>query len=190
MKRTIKMISTICLVLLVVLVTGCGKKDSVQTKATENVKTTEKESKSNCKYYECLSKLSIENTIDEITDIIGIEPTKEDLKYIYDFGNEQILTVNTSSSNGSIITIAIDYDKDVIKNSKVDLSDVNSLKSKVNSGITYDEFVKEVGGVEGTLYELGSWNKYAWVAGDGKSYVNASFGNETGKCMFFSGMTY
>ena len=45
----------------------------------------------------------------------------------------------------------------MIKNDKVDFSKVDKLKEKINSsdGLTYEEFVEIVGGVEGTLYNLG-----------------------------------
>lgn len=63
------------------------------------------------------------------------------------------------------------------------------VKAKINDGVSYADFKNAVGGVDGTLYELGSWNKYVWVAGDGSSNVTASFGKD-GNLKFFSGLGF
>ena len=76
-----------------------------------------------------------------------------------------------------------------LKNSKVTLDNLADVKAKINDGVSYADFKNAVGGVDGTLYELGSWNKYVWVAGDGSSNVTASFGKD-GNLKFFSGLGF
>ena len=90
-----------------------------------------------------------------------------------------------SSSKGQI---SIDYDKDSLVNSKVNFSRYSDLKEKINEGITYDNFISYIGGVEGTLIEKSSYStKYVWVSSDG-SYLNGTFSSSSGKCTFASGM--
>lgn len=188
MKKISKIFLVTSLTILTLVVTGCGKL-KVNTPANDNGEQTKQieQSKGKCKYYECLTKMKYKMSIDEVTKIIGIEPTKsKDTQYEYDFGDDRKITANTSS-DGSIISIEVDYDKKELANKKVTLENLQDIKARINDGISYDEFKKAVGGVDGTLVEVGSWNKYVWVKADGSSYVTASFGNETGKLMFFSG---
>ena len=79
-----------------------------------------------------------------------------------------------------------DYDS---KNKKVTLDNLSDIKARINDGISYDEFKKAVGGVDGTLIEVSSWNKYVWVAEDGSSNVTASFGKD-GNLKFFNGLGF
>ena len=193
MKKSIKILGALLVVVMVALTSACTVSFNLDggNKTTKAEKKEEK-GKGKCKYYECLYSLKLDYSIDKITETIGFEPTAGENKYTYDFGNGKELVVNTSSSSGSNVTIKIEYDKEDLKNSKVDLSKLQDIKANMNKGdgVNYNDFVKQVGNVEGTLIELGMWNKYVWVAGDGKSYINASFRPESGKCMFMSGMTY
>ena len=76
-----------------------------------------------------------------------------------------------------------------LKNKKVTLDNLSDIKARINDGISYDEFKKAVGGVDGTLIEVSSWNKYVWVAEDGSSNVTASFGKD-GDLKFFNGLGF
>ena len=73
----------------------------------------------------------------------------------------------------------------------MDFSRYDELKPKISEGITYDDFIKYIGNVDGILIEKSSYSKkYIWVAEDGRSYLNGTFSISTGKCTFISGMMY
>jgi len=192
MKKNKLFVGVICLLVLV-SITGCGKKTNLSSKKQSDNTETKTEVKAKCSYYKCLSKMSLSNTVDELNNIVGIEAksvetTVENMeKYEYDFGNDKKITVTLFSGKVSSITMA--YDKKELKNSKVTLDNLADVKAKINDGVSYADFKNAVGGVDGTLYELGSWNKYVWVAGDGSSNVTASFGKD-GNLKFFSGLGF
>lgn len=184
-----------CLFVLV-YTTGCGNINENNNKQDENGKNyaTVETVKSKCSYYECLTKMSLDNTIEELNEIVGFDATKLENttgstaeKYEYDFGNEKLITVTLF--NNKISTIKIEYDRKELKNKKVTLDNLSDIKARINDGINYEEFKKAVGGVEGTLIELSSWNKYVWVAEDGSSNVTASFGKD-GNLKFFNGLGF
>lgn len=184
-----------CLFVLV-YTTGCGNIKENNNKQDENGKNsaTVETVKSKCSYYECLTKMSLDNTIEELNEIVGFDATKLENttgstaeKYEYDFGNEKLITVTLF--NNKISTIKIEYDRKELKNKKVTLDNLSDIKARINDGINYEEFKKAVGGVEGTLIELSSWNKYVWVAEDGSSNVTASFGKD-GNLKFFNGLGF
>ena len=90
-----------------------------------------------------------------------------------------------SSAKG---TVTIDFDRDSLANSKVNFSRYSELKPKINEGISYNDFISYIGGVEGTVIEKSSYStKYVWVSSDG-SYLNGTFSSSSGKCTFASGM--
>lgn len=182
--------------LVFVCTIGCTNKKESKITNKEEVKSVEKETtvKSKCSYYECLSKMSLDNTLDELNGIVGFDATKVENttsstfdKYEYDFGNDEVMTV--SINNEKISSIKIEYDKKELKNKKVTLDNLSDVKAKINDGVSYDEFKEAVGGVDGTLIELSSWNKYVWVAGDGSSYITGSFGKD-GNLKFFNGLGF
>ena len=61
------------------------------------------------------------------------------------------------------------------------------IKKKVKSGLTYDKFKEEIGGVDGTLIEKSEISKtYFWASKDG-GYITAIFKNKDNKCFYFYG---
>ena len=184
-----------CLFALV-YTTGCGNTKENNNKQDENGKNSDtvETVKSKCSYYECLTKMSLDNTIEELNEIVGFDATKLENttgstaeKYEYDFGNDKLITVTLF--NNKISTIKIEYDRKELKNKKVTLDNLSDIKARINDGIDYKEFKKAVGGVEGTLIELSSWNKDVWVAEDGSSNVTASFGKD-GNLKFFNALGF
>ncbi len=187
------LIGLTCLFVLI-CAAGCSNtKENTSGKNDDLKNNTEQTVKSKCSYYECLTKMSLDNTLEELNDIVGFEATKVENasfnEYEYDFGNDKKITVTISTSSNKIITIQVEYDKKTLKNSKVTLDNLSDIKARINDGISYDEFKNAVGGVDGTLIEVSSWNKYIWVAEDGSSNVTASFGKD-GKLKFFSGLGF
>ena len=139
------------------------------------------------KYADCKEYSLADRWILSQMNTLVKEVTENMEKYEYDFGNDKKITVTLFSGKVSSITMA--YDKKELKNSKVTLDNLADVKAKINDGVSYADFKNAVGGVDGTLYELGSWNKYVWVAGDGSSNVTASFGKD-GNLKFFSGLGF
>ncbi len=162
--------------------TGCGNN------STSNGSLSEKKIKGNCTAIECIKKIEPENTVEEINNIIGFNGELTDEKYnIYYWEISENTGVKVSYYLSKKGTISIDYDRDSLANNKVDFSRYNELQSKIKEGITYNDFISYIGNVQGTIIEKSSTStKYAWVSGDG-SYLNGSFSNYLGKCIFASG---
>ena len=103
------------------------------------------------------------SSIEDVNKIVGVDGKLTDTEYNfyeYDLGNGETITLKYYAGNKA--TVIASYDKKKLANKNVDLSDLNSLKKKVSSGITYDQFKKEIGGVDGTLIEKSeSSNKYS-----------------------------
>lgn len=166
-------ITTILFIFVLFLLTGCSNNS---------------DNKANCSSLECIIKLKVDNTVEEVNKITGVKGVlydKENKFYRYDLDNGETITLKYYSSDKATITAS--YNKKKLANRKVDLSNLNSLKKKVSSGITYDMFKEEIGGVDGTLIEKSELsNKYFWASKDG-GYITAIFRNKDNKCSFFSG---
>lgn len=179
-----KLFLELFLFLGIICITGCGKgNESTLDNGTKLA------SKGKCVATECIKQIKIENTVEEINDIIGFDGEVTDEKYnkyYWELSEDTGIEVTYYSDNKG--TIEVDIDMDLLANKNVSFSRYNELQPKIKEGITYDEFKTYVGNVDGTLIEKGSIsNKYVWVAKDG-SYLNAAFSNSSGKCTFASGM--
>lgn len=180
MKKSKLLIIILLCTLTLFLVTGCqSKNDSF---------SGESKLKAKCSALECIKKIKVDNTVEEVNKITGVEGRLYDEEYKfyeYDLGNGETITLKYYSSDKA--TVIASYNKKKLANKNVDLSDLNSLKKKVSSGITYDQLKKEIGGVDGTLIEKSeSSNKYLWASKNG-GYITAIFRNKDNKCSFFSG---
>lgn len=156
------------------------------------------DSKGKCKFYECLTNVNADSTVSEVTTAFGFEPTKETKDgasfdtYTWTFDDDHTIEMTVSQSTGSTITIKLgDYNDEEIEKSGVTFANVQTIKSNLNvgDGVSYEKFKEYMGGVDGTLIEVGSWNKYEWRSTTEKGYISGSFSSD-GKCMFMSGMTY
>lgn len=186
MKKSKLLIAVLLCVFSVFLVTGC---DSKKENNNNNSKTEEKTKiKAKCSATECIKKIEPTNTVEEVNKIIGVDGVLSDEKYNfyeYDLGNDEKITLKFYSSDKS--TIVATFDENDVANKKVNLSKLQDLKAKVNSGITYDNFKKELGDVDGTLIEKSdSSNRYLWKSTKGGN-VKASFRTRDNMCTFFSG---
>lgn len=136
---------------------------------------------------EYMNSINTNSTVEQINDILkvkGIVDDNDSNKYYWELSDEVTIEV-TYTKNGNC-RIELIADNDNLVNNKVKINDVNTLKSKVNEGITYDEFKKEVGDVDGVLLGNSTVSKkYIWVASDG-SYIKATFSNTNDKCIFMS----
>lgn len=191
MKKCKLLLSLLSFALVITLVTGCDKTSDDSNNSKSKGETAEKSKnsvKTKCEFYKCIDEIKPENTVEEVNKIIGIEGVLTDEEYNfyeYDFGDDKKITLKFYSSDKS--TIVVDYNKKDLKNNKVTLENLSDLKSRINDGITYEDFKKEVGGVDGTLIEKSTLSdKYVWVTKN-EGYVTASFSNSKGTCTFFSG---
>ena len=182
-----RILSVILAGILIVGLTGCGNQKTTDSKTNDKTKNeTVQKSKGNCDVFECIKKLSSDTTYEKVNEIIGFEgklvdQSKEGAVSTYKKYEWELTDVTAQISS--------EFPNEMIKNDKVDFSKVDKLKEKINSsdGLTYEEFVEIVGGVEGTLYNVTTFsNKYTWVNSEGKS-LNATF-NSNGKCTIFNGI--
>lgn len=162
---------------LVVSLTGCGKEKKIETNGK-------------CNVFECMNLISIDNTLEEINNIVGLEGklTDEQHKiYTYELSDETSLKVDFDD-NDKITTIEIDYpNKLITKRANFSKWDEINKKLKTTDSLTYDEFVRLVGNVEGTLEKKGTTSlHYKWLDANG-GYLFAYFNSETKKCTLASG---
>lgn len=184
-----KLFGIMCAFLLVGICVGCGNNSTETNNENNNQNNNEKvETKGNCSVTECVSKIKIESTVEEINEIIGFEGELIDEKYdIYYWEFSEDAGIKVAYYNSPRGTITADIDRDALANKKVDFSRYDELQPKIKEGITYDEFITYIGNVDGVVTEKSSLStKYTWVDSEG-SYVAASFSNSSSKCTFASG---
>lgn len=180
-KVILVLVGTLCLTLSV----GCNKEVKKENKTIKEEKIN-----GNCSAIDCMKKLNTSNTVEEINKVIGIDGTLTDEKYnkyTWKISDTDEITAAYYSSSKANITAT--YDKNTLKNSKVDFSKYNEIKTALKNGeaVSYNDFKEKVGGVDGTLVEISSIsNKYTWVNKDG-GYLTATFSNTSDKCTFIVG---
>lgn len=172
-------------IVLVGFLTGCGNNSTSNDNSNDKL---EEKISGNCTAVECIKQIEPENTVEEINKIIGIDGELTSEKYnIYYWkisDNTGVKVAYYSSEKGNI---SIDYDSNSLANDKIDFSKYDELKSKVNSGISYNDFISYIGNVHGTLIEKTSSSmQYVWVSKDG-SYLKGTFSNRTGNCTVVTG---
>lgn len=175
-------------IILLFALTGCGiNKTSTETQINQISKENKK---TNCTVLECIKKLKTENTVEEINKVVGFEGKLTDEtynKYTWTFSDDEALTATYYSPDKA--TIEATYDRDSLKNKKVDFSKYDEIQSalKSSSSLTYDEFKEKLGNVDGHLISISSSsNKYIWVNKNGE-YLTGTFSNTTNKCTFVIG---
>lgn len=171
----IKKIILSCMTILCAtcLITGCTD-DKEETKAKE-------ENIGNCTIVECMKKIEVTNTIEEINDIIGFESTTDAMigsDPIWKFDSKN--WISFKDNNGSI-SIKATIDKESIKNDNVTLPSQKELQELLNKGMTYDDLVEKLG-AEGTLESKSSTSvSYIWADKNGQR-LGATINNKSGKC--------
>lgn len=179
-----KILVFVCGVAILGMLTGC-----VGNTINGDVNKNSETSKGNCTAVECIKRISPENTVEQINNIIGFEGELIDEKfqeYYWKLSEDTGVEVTYYSDVKG--TIKIDYDEELLANKKVDFSRYTELKEQVNNGITYNDFISYIGNVDGTIIEKSSYStKYIWVSSDG-GYLKGTFSNSTKKCILASGM--
>lgn len=177
MKRKILLFIITCFIFQ-----GCAVNEKNNQNVLENTK-------GNCGVMDCINQIEPDNTVSEINSIIGFNGELIDEKYNkYYWELSDDTGIEVSYYSGSKGTIAVDVQKDLLKNNNVNFSRYDELKSEINGGITYDEFISYIGNEKGEIIEKSSLStKYMWVDKDG-NYLKASFSNSTNKCTVVTGM--
>lgn len=142
-----------------------------------------------CSIADCMTKIDVEDSNEKITEIIGVEPEIDESgnKAKWVFSSKENIT-REKSSGSSQHTVQATIDKTKIKNGDLDFSIFTELKEELESGesFTYDELVKRLGGVQGTLAGLTSTSKrYIWVDNHNQTF-SATFSNRNGECSIIS----
>ncbi len=175
MKLKNLMLGFISVLCVLCFITGCSKEES-----DENNK---EKVKANCSVVECMKKIEVTNTVEEINDIIGFESTIDAMigsDPVWKFDSKNWISFKNFGNND--ITIQATIDKESLKNDNIKLPLSSELQTDLNNGsFTYEEFVKKVGG-EGTLTSISKGSRnYTWVDKTGQR-LSATFNNESGKC--------
>lgn len=169
----------ICVCVMLLMATGCGKKQNMDVKT-----------KGKCNVFTCMEKLSDSQSIEEMNETIGFEAELESeeasyKKYKWELSENSSITAMVMSSGSK--RLDAHYDLKII-NMKADFSKWDQIKKRISSkDLTYSEFVKLVGNVEGIITRKESdVITYHWYNKDG-GYLFADFDTETGMCKLASG---
>ncbi|MBQ9019172.1 MAG: hypothetical protein IJ097_02530 [Bacilli bacterium] len=173
----------------VLLLTGCNL---IPSKTTTTTTKEAKPAKGNCVVFDCIKQLDTKADLETVTKVMGFEGEKINegngyttYKWVIDSDKNEALQAAFYSTSTSI---SITFSDEDIKNSKVDFSKYDEIKSALNNRekLTYDD-IKSKFNAEGTLIEKTSFStKYRWVNEKG-GYLNATFGNTTGACSMIIG---
>ena len=168
---------SIIFIVIILLLTGC------------NSNNNEVKIKANCKVFDCLNKIEPENTVDEINEIIGFDGDVTDEKYkIYNWQLNETDSIQVAYYSSDKSQIKIKYDKEKIKNKKVDFSNYEKIKEDLKKGVkyTYNDLTKKFK-TKGKLTGKSSISKkYTWVSDNG-SYLTATISNNDNRCISLIG---
>ena len=191
MKKTAKLfVSVLCVIMMLVLITGCGGNSNEGGSSNSKSK-----SRGNYDVFETIKRIDVKGTIADINKLIGFEGTvksQSDSNSIYkwtlyrwELTDDTAIEVKYYDSTSTMYVEAY-YPNDMIKNKKVNLSDV---KKQIKVGTTtYEEAVKALGGVEGTLDKKDNTElTYVWVNANGGS-ITIRFSATSGKCVSYNGV--
>ena len=186
-----KLLSILLVGILIISLTGCNGTKEEENYDSSNTKQEETTVKGNCDVFECMGKLASNMTVEEMNKVIGFdgELVSEEENYkIYSWK----LNENTSISSQFMLKydtaiISANYPSSMVSK-KADFSKWDEIESKLknNEAITYKEFVKLVGNIEGTMKQKTSSKvTYEWYNSDG-GYLLGYFDND-GNCTMATG---
>lgn len=150
--------------------------------------------------FQCIEQLDPESNLDDMNRLIGSDAelvSEKDNTKIYKWTLADDTTIearfetyehNNSDDARTFVTFSIEYPENLVSHN-ADLSRWPEIKEKMGEadGVTYDQFVEMVGGVDGTIEEKSQGSKkFYWFDQNG-GYLSASFDDDSGKCTFASG---
>lgn len=147
------------------------------------VESSQETPNANFTIIETMQKVKPTNTQEEITEIIGFEPTVDAMigsDPIWKFDKKNWISYKVSSDGKATIQATIDSDS--LKNDNISLPSASDLQKDLDNGsFTYEELVEKIGD-EGALTTVSAGSKsYTWIDGNGQK-MGATFNNESGKC--------
>ncbi len=176
--------------------TACGNSEKAggskeETEAAAETDGAEAEGKTaNYDVFECIKQIETDNTLEEVNEIIGFEGEYIGTEYeVYYWQLTEDTGVQVQFFDSGNCRIDIDFKNKTIADKKNDFSKFSEIEEKLNSGegLTYDEFVQIIGGVEGVLEtKSSSALGYTWINDEG-GYLTAQFDSETLECESASG---
>lgn len=183
-----KIIAGICIVaaLAVAAITGILLLNNSESDTDNPDTNSSQQVDAKCTIVEAMQKIQPTNTQEEITEIVGFEPTVDAMigsDPIWKFDSKNWISYKASNDS---ITIQATINKDDLKDENIKLPLASELKEMLNnSSFTYEELVDIVGG-EGTLISISDGSViYTWVDKHDQR-LNATFNNKTGKCSIAS----
>jgi len=140
-----------------------------------------------CAITECLEEITTSDSVEQITEVIGVEPEVDETTGAakWKFSSKESIAREKS---GSSYILQATLDKAKIASDAVDFSIFTELKQQLESGesFTYDELVKRLGGVEGTLAgKTDTSKRYTWADRHDQTF-SATFSDKTGQCSIIS----
>lgn len=196
MKKKILFV-VVCFLVLLGVTTGCDLKKTSEQKSDEK---TESKSKGKCDVFECIERLDANNTLEEINEVIGFEGelTSDEEKYkVYTWELTEDTSIKVqftyivsaiTNETTTRATISANFPGKMIPKT-ADFSKWNEIKTKLDNkeSLTYDEFVKLVGGTEGKMKQKTQDSvSYTWYNAE-NGYLTATFDIETKKCTMATG---
>jgi len=165
-------LSSIIMLCAICFITGCSE---------EKLEEKPKEApKGNCTVVECMKKIEASNTTEEITAIIGFEPTVSEFsgEATWKLDSKNWITLKPFNDSQ---TIQATIDKESIKDENIKLPSQKELQELINKGITYEGLVEKLG-AEGTLESKSSGSTgYVWADKNGQR-LGVSINNKSKKC--------
>ena len=157
---------------------------NINNNSENNEKTTSK-----CTAIECIKQIKTESTVEEINQIIGFNGELVDERYDeYYWKISETSGISVTYYSGTTGNIKVDVEQDTLRDSRVNLSQMQTIKDKINDGLTYEQVKSYVGNVDGILIEKSSYSlNYIWVNANG-GYMDAYFSVSDGYCTIMSGM--
>lgn len=150
--------------------------------------------------FQCIEVLDPQSSIEEMSEIIGsdaelAQETSDSKIYKWTLADDTTIEARitsfvdgTTGDKISSTTVYANYPEGFITHD-ADLSNLEDLRTAMGEadGITYEQVVEAVGGSKGMLTEKSPGSKrYQWFGADGSS-LDASFDDETGKCLMLVG---
>lgn len=150
--------------------------------------------------FQCIEKLDPESSLEEMNRVVGSDAelaSEKDNTKVYKWTLADDTTIEArfetyehenSDNTRTFVTFSIEYPENLASHD-ADLSRWPEIKEKMGEadGVTYDQFVEMVGGVDGTIEEKSQGSKKFYWFNQNGGYLSASFDNDSGKCTFASG---
>ena len=176
-----KILGVFLFLFMIITFTGCSLKKGSSSEPI----------KGECKVTECIERIGLKDTLEEVNEIMGFDGTlvKEEDDYTeYKWEVSKSSSVKVAFYKDGKNDISIKFNKEDVKNDKIDFSNFKEMKKLIQTGkMDYDTFKEKVGGIDGTLVQKSFYTKqYLWYNSSTK-YFNATFSETTGMCTLLTG---